>query len=627
METRLTQEINTVLSVFKEYWQGDILLKTKVIEDLREYKKELIETLLANNSIKQAYSLEVENGMIFKIDEFISMLRYKNYWDNSYTKFSNEIGLTSDNRYLKYNTDVVLDFPHKDCVLEGGMTKEDRTTKEVYYHKVLAKEEIDMLLSPKVLSNIQKFDEKGQSEVAEITDSDNLILKGNNLIALHLLKKRLAGKVKLIYIDPPYNTGGDSFKYNDRFNHSTWLTFIKNRLEIARELLREDGSIWLNIDDDEGHYLKVLGDEVFGRENFIANVIWQKKYSPQNDAKFFSDMHDHILVFAKNKKSLQLNLLPRTEEMNKRYKNPDKDPRGPWKPGDLVVKTYSSDYDYPITTPSGRVINPPRGRCWRTSKKRFQEMVEDNRIWFGVDGDNTPAIKRFLSDVKQGITPLTIWSYSEVSHNQEARKEILDLEVDDFNTPKPEKLLQRIIHLATNENDIVLDFFMGSATTQAVAMKMKRQFIGIEQMDYIQDVSVARLKKVIEGEQGGISKEVRWNGGGSFVYIELYELNRVYISRIQNAHSNNEIEQIVLSMKEVAFLDYRINVDRLTNEGSGFAALSLEEKKHLLIESLDANQMYLSYSEMEDAQYKIPESVKHFNYSFYRGQKDGGDKS
>ncbi|MEK0291859.1 site-specific DNA-methyltransferase [Caldifermentibacillus hisashii] len=636
METKLQSEIKNVLKQFPEYWEDDSLLKNKVIDDLRNYKKDLIEKLLSNETIRNTYSLKLENGTIFKIEDFISMLRYKKYWENSYTRYSNEIGLTSDDKYLKYNTDVVIDFPHKDCVLEGGMTKEEVRKDEVYYHKVLAKEEIDIMFSPKVLTNITKYDENGERQITEFVDTENLILKGNNLIALHTLKERFAGKVKLIYIDPPYNTGNDSFRYNDKFNHSTWLTFMKNRLEIAKELLKEDGSIWINIDDDESHYLKVLADEIFGRNNFLANIIWQKKYSPQNDAKYFSDMHDHILVFAKDKAIWKANPMPRTKEMNARYTNRDNDPRGPWKAENFSVKTYSSDYDYEITTPSGRVVRPPNGRSWSTSKENFLKLVEDNRVWFGSNGNNVPAIKKFLSEVKDGMSPITTWSgedffnndqipdfwhYEEVSHTQDAKRELIGLKID-FSTPKPEKLLQRIINIGSDEGDLVLDFFMGSATTAAVAMKMDRQFIGIEQMDYIETVSVPRLRKVIEGEQGGISKAVNWTGGGSFVYAELYQLNQKYVDLIQKANSDEEIENLIGRIKESAYLDFKISFDKVTNNNSDFASLSLNEKKDILIQALDANQMYLGYSEMDDEQYDIPEQVKQFNHSFYNKKKD-----
>ena len=298
---------------------------------------------------------------------------------------------------------------------------------------------------------------------------------------------------------------------------------MRDRLELLRSLLSDDGSIWISIDDDESHYLKVLCDEVFGRMNFVANVIWEKKYSPQNDAKWLSDSHDHILVYAKKKDIWRPNLLPRTIEMDKRYKNPDSDPRGAWKSSGLDVKTYSAAYDYPISTPSGRVVNPPAGACWRMSKERLQEMIKDNRIWFGTDGSNVPSIKRFLSEVKQGLVSKTIWVRGEVGDNQEAKKEVKEFNSDDvFTTPKPERLIQRILVLATNPGDLVLDSFLGSGTTAAVAHKMGRCWIGIELGEHCHTHCIPRLKKVIDGEDpGGITKAVNWKGGGGFRYYRL----------------------------------------------------------------------------------------------------------
>jgi adenine-specific DNA-methyltransferase len=623
VETKLQEEMSRVLSGFPQYWDGESLLKTRVIEDLRSYKPELLSSLLSNESIKRTYSFDIKGNIIFKVDDLISMLRYKNYWENSYTKYSNEIGLTSEGKYLKYNTDVILDFPHKDCVLEGGMTKEDTRKSEVYLHSILAKEEIDLLLSPKVLTKMRRYDALGVKDIGEFDEKDNLLLKGNNLIGLHSLKSRYAGRVKQIFIDPPYyfieKKKDDTFGYNSNFKLSTWLTFLKNRLEVAKDLLAENGSLWISIDDDGSHYLKVLCDEIFGAKNFIGNVIWEKKFSPQNDATWLSDSHDHILVFAKNKEIWRPNLLPRSEEMNSRYNNPDNDPRGPWTSGDLSVKTYNVNTDYTITTPSGRKVNPPPGYCWRVTKEKLEEMINGNRIWFGVEGNNVPRIKRFLSEVKDGVTAMTIWKHTEVGHNQDAKREVNALDnVDSFSTPKPEKLLQRILHLGSNDGDIVLDFFMGSATTQVVAMKMNRRFIGIEQMDYIESVSVPRLQRVIEGEQGGISKDVNWKGGGSFVYAEIHGLNQLFVPRIQNTKSSEGLDQIISDMMKAAFLDYKVNLDRVTNEDRGFKNLSLEEKKQILIESLDANQMYLSYSEIDDDQFAISESVKQFNHSFYK---------
>lgn len=623
MSTNILDEISEILNGIERYWINEKLAKQLIIEDLRKNDTKLISKLLSNQAINEAYVQDIDGYKIFDKESFISMLRYKNYWQDSYTKYSNKIGLTVEGKYLNYNSDVVLDFPFKDCVLEGGMTKEDSVLKndEKFYNQVIAKEEIDTLLLPKAFTNIKKYDDKGEKQVNSLDTHDNLIIKGNNLIALHSLKKRYSNKVNLVYIDPPYNTGNDTFQYNDRFNHASWLTFMKNRLEIAYNLLNDNGVICLNIDDDEAHYLKILLDEIFGRENFVSNVIWQKKFSPQNDATYFSDMHDHILIYSKNKKQLNINLLPRTADMDKRYKNPDNDPRGVWASSDLTVKTYSEENDYPITTPSGKVINPPKSRCWRTSKGSFEKLKEENRIWFGENGDNVPRLKRFLTDVKQGMTPTTIWLHNEVAHNQEARKEITNLiENDDFATPKPEKLLKRIIHLFTNADDLILDFFMGSATTQAVAHKMNRQYIGIEQMDYINSVSVLRLQKVIEGEQGGISKDVDWQGGGSFVYGELAKENQEIVDRIISSSTKKELSQQIDKLLNDGVLNYEVDFDKFTSTKKEFYELELEEQKEVLIRVLDNNQLYVNYSDIEDSAYNFTEDEIAFNHSFYGGE-------
>ncbi len=354
-------------------------------------------------------------------------------------------------------------------------------------------------------------------------ETDNMLIHGDNLLALKALEKDYQGKIKCIYIDPPYNTGSAFEHYDDNLEHSQWLNLMRPRLELLYKLLKEDGSIWISIDDDEQAYLKVLCDEIFGRQNFVNSVIWEKKYSPQNDARWLSDNHDFILVYAKNKSLWKPNLLPRTKEMNARYKNPDNDPRGDWKPGDLSVRTYNAACDFSITTPSGRVVNPPAGRCWRTTKEKFEEMVEDNRIWFGPKGDSVPSVKRFLTDVKQGITSMTIWKYTEVGHNQDARKEVKKFNSESvFATPKPEKLMEKIIKLASNEGDLVLDSFLGSGTTIAVAQKMKRKYIGVEMGNHVFTHCKPRQDLVISGkDDGGVSKQCNWNGGGAYKFYEL----------------------------------------------------------------------------------------------------------
>ena len=351
----------------------------------------------------------------------------------------------------------------------------------------------------------------------------NMLIHGDNLLALKALEQDYAGQVKCIYIDPPYNTGNAFDHYDDGIEHSIWLSLMRERLVLLKSLLSEDGSIWISIDDDEQAYLKVLMDEIFGRQNFVNNVIWEKKYSPSNDAKWLSDSHDFVMIYAKNKNIWRPNLLPRSEEMNSRYKNPDNDPRGRWKAGDCSVKTYSASADYPITTPSGRVVNPPAGYCWRFSKEKFAELIADNRIWFGEDGNNVPAVKRFLTEVKDGATAMTIWKYTEVGHNQDAKKEVKQFNSESvFATPKPERLIERVLTLGSNEGDIVLDSFLGSGTTAAVAQKMGRRYIGVEMGNHAYTHCAVRLKKVIDGtDQGGISKAQNWKGGGGFRFYEL----------------------------------------------------------------------------------------------------------
>lgn len=356
-------------------------------------------------------------------------------------------------------------------------------------------------------------------------NTDNMLIYGDNLLALKALEQEYAGKVKCIYIDPPYNTGSAFEHYDDNLEHSTWLNLMKPRLEILRNLLSDDGSLWVSLDDNEQAYCKVLLDEIFGRKNFVCNAIWQKKFSPQNDAKWLSDNHDFILIYAKNKDVWVPNLLPRSEAMNSRYKNPDNDPRGPWMSSDLSVRRMTEKDIYEVTTPSGTKYFPTQGRSWGVSQETFKELVKENRIWFGEKGNNMPRLKRFLYEVKNGATALTIWTYEEVGHNQDAKKEIKALFPDEknpFDTPKPERLIERVLTLGSNKGDLVLDSFLGSGTTAAVAHKMGRKYIGIELGEHCHTHCIPRLQKVIDGtDQGGISKAVGWQGGGGFKYYYL----------------------------------------------------------------------------------------------------------
>ena len=625
VEAKVIERIRSILEKFdNKYMLNGRIKKSKVIEDLDRYDHNLMEALLSDKLIHDSYTEKLVNVEVFKVNQFIEMLEFKKYWEDSYTKYSNKIGLTAGGKFIDESTDVVLDFPFKDTVLKAGMSKEDlensNDADEPFLNEVIAKPEIDELFEPKILVNARRYDNsnRGGYETSSISDDDNLIIKGNNLIALHSLKKRYAGKVKLIYLDPPYNTTKD-FDYNDKFTHATWLTFMKSRLEIAWDLLAEDGTIWISIDDNESHYLKVLADTVFGRENFLNEVIWQRAYAPVNLKKTFSRSHDYIQVYAKNNSSnKKLNRLPRSAEANSRYKNLDNDPRGPWKSDNLSVGPAVQSNIYEITTPSGRKVLPPNGYSWRLSKDRLKEFIDDNRIWFGKDGDNVPSIKRFLSEVG-GVVAQTLWTYQEVGHNQDAKKEIKTLFEGQalFGTPKPEKLLQRILTLGSNKNDLVLDFFMGSATTQAVAMKMGRRFIGIEQMEYINTVSVPRLQKVIEGEQGGISKDVNWQGGGSFVYAELMEKNQGYLKDLQKSESIQELVEVYNRMKENADIDFRLDLEKFEEEISNFN--SLDERRRELVRILDKNQLYYNYANIDDENVRdlISDNDYKFNKSFY----------
>ena len=353
-------------------------------------------------------------------------------------------------------------------------------------------------------------------------DANNMLIQGDNLEALKALLPFYAGQVKCIYIDPPYNTRSAFEHYDDNLEHTQWLALMWPRLELLRELLAEDGSIWITIDDNEAHYLKVVMDEVFGRKNFISNVIWQKKFSPQNDAKWISDSHDHVVCFAKDKITWRPNKLPRSERMDNRYKNPDDDPRGPWISTDLT-RAEHRDRDYwPIETPSGRLLYPAKGRSWNRPAENIEKLKKDNRLWFGPKKDRMPRLKKFLREMNEGLTPQSLWHCSDVGHNQEAKREVLSLDLATiFGTPKPERLIQRILHIATNPGDLVLDSFLGSGTTAAVAQKMGRRYIGIEMGEHAVTHCRPRLQKVIDGEQGGISKSVGWEGGGGFRFYRL----------------------------------------------------------------------------------------------------------
>lgn len=622
----MKQELEQVLAKNPDFLVDGVLNKNKLAELARQYNPELLNQLMSNEKMTNYFFSKLQNGvLVFKKDIFLQFLNNKEFLPDSFTAYKTRIGLgTPDRNYLSENKEVVLNFPYKDCVLEGGQTKDDVKRQEVFFNETLAPAEINRLLDEKVLSNFKRYDKDGEHEVEELKDIDNLIIKGNNLLALHSLKKRFAGKVKLIYIDPPYNTGSDSFNYNDNFNHSTWLTFMKNRLEVAREILSNKGTLWITLDDSESHYMKVLCDEIFGRENFITNIIWEKSDSPKMDSQFISTKHDHLLVYSKSISNTEWNMLKVTN-IAEHYNKVDKEGRRYYlKPlramsGQGDTREARPTLFFGIKSPDGKEVFPikPNGieGAWRWSQKKVIDEI-DRIDW--VDGKNgwTPYY-RIYADTNSTRPPETLWYHSEVGSNRTSKTEVKKVLDDNtrFDTPKPEKLIQRIIQIATNENDIVLDFFMGSGTTVAVAHKMNRQYIGIEQMDYIETVSVERLKKVIDGEQGGISKDVNWTGGGSFVYCELKNDAQDFKNTVLEARESETLSQLFEQAKKSSFLSYRVDPKKLKK--SEFEKLSLAEQKQVLLELVDNNNLYVNYSEIDDSDYGISLEEKKLNKDFY----------
>jgi len=531
------------------------LLKNKIIELAIKLDKDLIKILLSDKQMKEIFFTEVGNATIFDKDKYIKFVSNKQFLPDSYTAFKNKIGLTEGDDFISEKKEVVLSWPYKDCVLEGGMTKEDQKRDEIFWNETLAPDEISRLLDPKVFTNAKRIDKDGEHKLDGFrTDEkgdikDNLIIKGNNLLALHSLKKRFAGKVKLIYIDPPYNTGGadDTFRYNDSFNHSTWLVFMRNRLEIAKDLLSKEGAIYVQLDYNEVHYCKVLMDEIFGRENFQREIIWRIGWVSgfKTADKNWIRNHDTILFYSKNKNHL---------DFYKKY------------------IPYSKNY-------VRRDGSKPEGEGY---------PYEDTWNCSDLDQLHSIAIVSFTKE-----------------------------KVGDFKGQKNEALIKRIIDAHTKEGDIVLDFFSGTGTTASVAHKLKRQWITIEQIDEQIDKQLGRLKKVLKGEQIGISKDVSWKGGGDFVYLELMKWNENFIDKIQKAKTKEELNILWETMKKKAFLSYKVDIKAVDENAKDFADLSLEDQKRFLLECLDKNHLYVNYSEIDDEEYEVSERDKMINKEFY----------
>ena len=616
----------TVVDVLKQderfVAEDGTFLRNAVYEAAMKMDAPLMKLLLGNEETAKRFFADVDGVKVFDKMGFAWVINNRQFLPDSYTRFKNKIGLTDEQgEMITASGKVELVFPYKDCVLEGGQTKEDQKRQEIFYNETLAPDEVDRLLYPKVLVNARRVHSGGADEhITEFKDDDNLIIKGNNLLALASLLKRYEGQVKCIYIDPPYNTEADSFNYNDKFNHSSWLVFMKNRLELARQLLSNDGTIWITLDDVEVHYLKVLCDDIFTRECFVTEVEWQHSDNSNNNALTFSEDVNHILVYSKktNWKPKFLNDL----EKRKHFKNPDNDPKGPWFDGNPVNNPgLRPNLQFDIIAPNGNIIKHP-ANGWRWSKETMDEKFASGELRFSEDC--TRVIRRtYLYDM-DGLPPSNHWTKLDITgHTRKAKYELKSLFADIpvtslFATPKPELLLNYIFDLATDSGDIVLDFFLGSGTTCAVAHKKHLRYIGVEQMDYIHMFSVPRLKKVISGEQGGISKTVGWQGGGSFVYCELAKLNQSIVEEIEAAADDDALAVIWGKMKKSGFISYKVDPATIDAAAEDFAALTLADKKKFLMALLDKNLLYVNTCDMDDAEFGISEKDKAFTKSFYK---------
>jgi adenine-specific DNA-methyltransferase len=596
----------------------------------------------------------------------------QNFLANSYTRFRNKIGLNIDGKFLRQRGEVSLVWPYKDCVLEGGQTKEEEKRKEIFFNEILAQDEIDRLFDPKVLTNWKRHTLEGEQKVTEIkrdenaTIRENLVVKGNNLLALHSLKNQFQGKVKLIYIDPPYNTGNDEFRYNDNFNHSSWLTFMKNRLEVAKDFLSFNGLIYVQCDDNESAYLKILLDEVFGRNNFISQIAWQR--SPEGrtvlgqGSSFIVNSTENILCYAK-----AIENTPRSNNITKYVDATEK-----------ALRQYNyyfisegerKGYAF-IEDAKGNPINIYKHENYEIKKiprqadiqerlENFDKLVRiaaqqeesslQQKILTSIEPDGlfsveyTPTIGKNKGNLKKafylsnGII-LFLRDYAETDGERVFRKSAMndfwsndEIQVTGIadeggvllrRGKKPEKLLQRIIEMSTSVGDIVMDFFIGSGTTAAVAHKLVRQYIGIEQLDYGKKDCVYRLQNVIKGEQSGISKLYNWKGGGDFIYCELMKYNEAYIEKIQAAKSSKELVELWKKIAESSFLNWYVNPEIPEEAVNDFIEIGksengLEKQKKLLAELLNKNQLYVNLSEIEDADFNVSEEDKKLNQLFY----------
>ena len=661
----LFTELEKLLRMDSAYCTEDgVLIKNKIVEAALELRSDLIAKLLTHDGLKHNFFTEISDVMVFDKVKFQKFVMNKRFLPDSYTSFKNKVGLTNeDGDFLSESREVVLSWPYKDCVLEGGQTKEDAKRNEVFWNEILAPDEINRLTEPKVLTNFKRYDADGEHEVENISMDDNIIIKGNNLLALHSLKKKYAGKVKLIYIDPPYNTGNDSFGYNDNFNQSTWLTFMKNRLDVAKKLLSDDGVICVQCDDNEQAYLKVLLDSMEGIRfiNCVAVKMSEASGVKMNHAKQrFPKLKEYILIYVKDGYqgfyTIDKYKISQWDKENNLFLDGlTLENRNILK--ELEYKDFNSQEDIDLANKILKDVSivslSEKLSSLNLEGKEFDSWLFENayRIIKTAGSSSLADLVKSLKNIPEqniasAISKEGVMFFYICNFNRETRQPRLQVIFADSNIyknpcdfwqdikttgaianeggvnmkngKKPEKILHRLISMITQKQDIVLDFFGGSGTTAAVAHKMNRRYISVEQMDSQISLITTRLNNVISGDTTGISKVVSWQGGGSFVYCELARANYKFADEIERASTTNELLSIWQQTQETGFLSWKVNLKEIDVNTEEFSALDIEDQKRFLIECLDKNLLYVPYSEIDNAEFAISENDKKINNKFYQ---------
>ena len=652
----MTAFFDKVVDILKKdsrfFTEDGTLLKNAVYEAAMQMDPLLIKLLLSSDETKNRFFVDVDGVLVFDKVAFGWVVSNKEFFPDSYTRFKNKIGLTdSQGTFISNTNNIVLSFPYKDCVLEGGQTKEEQKRTEVFYNETLAPDEVDRLLSPKVLASAKRYDADGEHTNIRF-DNDNLVIQGNNLLSLNCLK-RFEGQIKCVYIDVPYNTGNDGFGYNDRFNHSTWLTFMQNRLKIAHRLLSNTGTIAVSVDNYELAYLMVLLDEIFGKEN-RKNVITVRRASASG-AKVINpgvvNIVEYVVLYSKNTKYWKPNRVFAAKGYDDRYNSyisNIEDDYSQWRFSTVLeafaeevgikksqLKSHFGD-NYSVELENFVISNAEKivrlaalddKQISAETRELKQQSIKNPDViihqrregykdYYLLNGNAILFAKDRLIEIdgyKTFSAPLTdIWD--DVLPNDLHNEGGVELKKG----KKPEKLIARILELCTNENDIVLDFFAGSGTTGAVAMKMNRKFILCEQMDYGENSPTVRLINTIEGDKRGVSTMYNWHGGGSFVYCELKKLNQLFIERINESSDNNSLTDLLKEITDTGFISYKVKPSDLFENVEDFESLSIDDKKVFLIELLDKNLLYVNYCDMDDADYGVSKSDKAFSESFYK---------